>query len=83
MSPTSERPPPRQPPANHAGVQRNPEITASTLAAALRALGDRARRLPPADHRRPERWHEAREELGEDLHKLADQVAAEYRSERP
>lgn len=79
MSESSERQPPRQPPADHAGVPRNPEITASTLAAALRALGDRARRLPPANHRHPEAWHEARDELAADLRELANQVAAHFR----
>lgn len=79
MSRSSEREPYPQPPADHAGVLRNPEITASNLAAALRALGDRARRLPPASHRHPEAWHEARDELAADIRKLADQVAAHFR----
>jgi hypothetical protein len=40
----------------------------------LRDLADRARRLPPPDHRNPEAFHEARSELGGDIEILARQI---------
>lgn len=40
----------------------------------LRDLADRARRLPPPNHRNPHAFHEARSELGHELEQLADQV---------
>lgn len=87
MSASSDRPPAgghasatAQPRGDHAGVRRNPDIlTASTLTERLRALAHQARRLPPADHRHPEHWHEARDELAEQLRVLADQVKTDFR----
>jgi hypothetical protein len=39
-------------------------VTPRETAAKLRELARTARRLPPPDHRRPECFHEARDELG-------------------
>lgn len=37
----------------------------------LRELASTARRLPPPSARRPEAWHEARDELGQELQDVA------------
>jgi predicted Zn-dependent protease len=48
----------------------------AALAARLRDLAARARRLPPPNHRRPDAFHEARSELGADIERLARQLSA-------
>ena len=47
----------------------------SGIAARLLALADAARRLPPPDHRQPERFHEAKSDLCAQLRDLAMQVS--------
>jgi predicted Zn-dependent protease len=45
------------------------------LAQRLRDLAGRARRLPPPNHRRPEAFHEARDELGAEIETAARQLS--------
>jgi hypothetical protein len=49
------------------------------IAVQLRELADRARRLPPPNHRDPHAFHEARSELGHDLEVLAEQLSGSAR----
>ena len=52
------------------------------LAVRLRLLAVRARRLPPPDHRNPEAFHEARDELGADIERLARAIMHEPGNKR-
>lgn len=62
-----------RPGAHH--VTPPPIISAKPdLGQQLRDLANRARRLPPPNHRNPHAFHEARSELGHELEQLADQV---------
>ena len=47
----------------------------SGIAGRLLALADAARRLPPPDHRQPERFHEAKDDLAAELRVIAWQIA--------
>ena len=58
----SERPAPRP-------------VPPSGIAARLLDLADAARRLPPPDHRRPEAFHEAKDDLAAQLRVIAWQIA--------
>lgn len=49
-------------------------VTTLEAIAKLRELADRARRLPPPNHRNPHAFHEARDELGRELALLAEQL---------
>lgn len=58
-------------------------VTTSEAIAELRKLADRARRLPPPNHRNPHAFHEARDELGHAIDRVVDQLASHLRTRRP
>jgi hypothetical protein len=49
-------------------------VNVTLIAAELEALAERARRLPPPNSRRPECFHEARDELANDIRVIAEHV---------
>jgi len=49
-------------------------MNAAAIAYELRDLADRARRLPPPNHRNPDAFHEARSELAHDIERVADRI---------
>lgn len=49
-------------------------VTTPDMIAKLFELADRARRLPPPNHRNPHAFHEARSELGSALEQLAEDL---------
>ena len=47
-------------------------MSSPEVIACVRELADRARRLPPPNHRNPDAFHEARSELACDIDKVAE-----------
>jgi len=62
-------------------------VTTLDVIARLLELADRARRLPPPNHRNPHAFHEARSELGRDIelvaHSLCPQAPAAQLGKEP